>query len=293
MFCYGLRNLFWNNDKDINIICYFYANMMDDSYYNEPDDSGQPTEIKISYETLYELARREKSREDLQPLLPDFYEQVLRYIREKKASITSTHDEDDFESVLKNQSQLVNIKKLVREIYERRERKIINLAIMKARTFANITDFSIMLDIEKQMFDEISKKLEGYRKNILDAVLKERDIIKCKIDKSHDTINDGNYNDADTSDSSDNKTIVNAIDNNIDKNTNDEVDNGSDKLSYGGSADDANGAGNRVKVEFMADTPKFVGRDLESYGPFKKGDVAELPKDIADILLRKGRLKTV
>ena len=44
-----------------------------------------------------------------------------------------------------------------------------------------------------------------------------------------------------------------------------------------------------VKVKFLQEVYQFVGKELECYGPYAKGDTADLPKDVADVLLRSGK----
>lgn len=48
-----------------------------------------------------------------------------------------------------------------------------------------------------------------------------------------------------------------------------------------------------LKVEFLEDTSKFLGLDLKTYGPYKKGDTANLPKELIDLLSSKGKAKPV
>lgn len=45
-----------------------------------------------------------------------------------------------------------------------------------------------------------------------------------------------------------------------------------------------------IEVEITAErgTPEFMGTDLESYGPYDQGDVAEVPKDNAEVLVNRG-----
>ena len=43
-----------------------------------------------------------------------------------------------------------------------------------------------------------------------------------------------------------------------------------------------------VEVRFLKDTPAIIGSDFKTYGPFKKGDVAALPKANASILIKMG-----
>ncbi|MBI4182068.1 MAG: DNA replication complex GINS family protein [Candidatus Aenigmarchaeota archaeon] len=44
-------------------------------------------------------------------------------------------------------------------------------------------------------------------------------------------------------------------------------------------------------VEFLLDTPAFVGTDLQTYGPYKPGDRAPLPPAVASLLVQKGAAK--
>jgi hypothetical protein len=46
-----------------------------------------------------------------------------------------------------------------------------------------------------------------------------------------------------------------------------------------------------VEVEFLHKTPQFMGTDLEQYGGFEKGDVAEIPEDNAEILENRGNVE--
>ena len=42
-------------------------------------------------------------------------------------------------------------------------------------------------------------------------------------------------------------------------------------------------------IRFLSPVPKFVGEELEVYGPFEEDDVANLPFRIASLLIKKGR----
>ena len=47
------------------------------------------------------------------------------------------------------------------------------------------------------------------------------------------------------------------------------------------------------KIEFEDDVEEFVGIDLNKYGPFKKGDVANIPKDNAKLLIKMKKAKKI
>ena len=42
-----------------------------------------------------------------------------------------------------------------------------------------------------------------------------------------------------------------------------------------------------IQIKFRNPIQQFLGRNLEVYGPFNAGDVAKLPKELADILLKR------
>ena len=46
-------------------------------------------------------------------------------------------------------------------------------------------------------------------------------------------------------------------------------------------------------VRFLNAVPKFVGTELEEYGPFEEEDIANLPLPIADLLLEKGKVEEI
>ena len=41
-------------------------------------------------------------------------------------------------------------------------------------------------------------------------------------------------------------------------------------------------------IAFVEDVPQFVGTDMSNYGPFSKGDIANLPEDVTSLLVEKG-----
>jgi DNA replication initiation complex subunit (GINS family) len=41
-------------------------------------------------------------------------------------------------------------------------------------------------------------------------------------------------------------------------------------------------------IAFLEDVPQFVGTDMSNYGPFAKGDIANLPDDVTKLLIEKG-----
>jgi DNA replication initiation complex subunit (GINS family) len=202
-------------------------------------------EVVITYETLFELLKREKERTDLQKLDPTFFSDTINYIKDKKKILEAKSDSVfASDERKKTERQLDNIYRILKELYERREKKIIQLALDKSRTSANLIDTSSLLKEEKSFFDSITSCLDTYRDAILAAVLNEKlpfmqpigdkkpaELFKAAIELKKPT-----------------------------------------KL-----------------VRFISQVPKFVGPELEEYGPFEGEDIANLPSEVANVLISKGK----
>ena len=216
-----------------------------------------PQEVVITYETLFELLQREKERNDLQRLEPTFFNDVISYIKDKKKVLEAKSDSMfAHEEIKKTERQLENIYKIIKELYERREKKIMIIAIDKSRTKSNLIDTTALLKEERVVFDALTGLLDTYRDAILYSVLNEKmpfmqpsDLPSRKPLENKKT--EENFKTA--------LELKKPI-----------------KL-----------------VRFMHPVPKFVGPELEEYGPFDEEDIASLPAEVADVLMGKGRAEEI
>lgn len=199
-------------------------------------------ETIITYETLYEILRKEKYEKELQTLDRNFFQNVIKYLEEKQNILNSQKDKKGIFSseIQKTKKQLENIKKILKELYERRENKIIQLALFSSRIKGK-EDISAMLPEEKKLYKSLVETLNLFRKDILFNILstklpklKPKDI---KIEKKEPK---------------------------------------STKL-----------------VRVLHSIPKFIGDDLNVYGPFEKEDISNLPKRVAEVLIKKNRAEEI
>jgi DNA replication initiation complex subunit (GINS family) len=188
--------------------------------------------INLTYETLFELFTREKNREELQKLDAKFYDELLSYLREKKGSAENPMFSD--EEKQRSRRQVENIIKIIKELYDRREKKIIFMALNKTRTNSGTIDSSALLEEEQQLFNSVVQVLSQHRNEILNSVLNDSPVVRTASKQQ------------------------------------------TNKL-----------------IRFLHDVPKFVGKELEIYGPFKEEDVANLPAEVAEILLKKGKAEEI
>src|SRR3989344_5023251 len=134
-------------------------------------------EVVITYETLFELLKREKERIELQKLEPTFFSDTISYIKEKKKILEAKSDDSVFagDERKKTEKQLENIFRILKELYERREKKIVTIALDKSRLKSNLIDTSSLLKEEKVLFDALNNIFNTYREAILFSVLNEEE----------------------------------------------------------------------------------------------------------------------
>lgn len=238
----------------------------------------EQSEIKISYETLYELLRREKYRNEIQKLPENFFKDVIDFLEEKKKHLRK-HDVDliNITEQSKVKQQFDNVVKILTELYDRREKKIMMVALNKART-NSLVDMSNLLPEEQQLLESLVLGLEQFRKGILHSVLQGNMPALMKPQKEEESSRQDTVKDS--------------------QKQGDEESTGKD--ANGESAKDTrhqeedNSPAKRTKqVKFKQPVPKFVGEELEVYGPYEEEDVASLPSEIADLLLRKDKVVEV
>ena len=209
-------------------------------------------EVVITYETLFEILKRERERSDLQKLEPAFFSDTINYIQDKKKIIEAKSDSPfASEEKKKTERQLENIYKIIKDLYERREKKIIILALDKSRTKSNLIDTTALLKEEKVVFDALTNILDTYRDAILYSVLNEKMPFMRAMHSAQEN-----------------------------------------KITYDFKSASEIKKTTRL-VRFMHPIPKFVGTELEEYGPFGEEDIANLPEEIADVLISKGNAEEI
>lgn len=181
----------------------------------------------ITYNDIYESARKERYSEQLQKLPKKFLEDVSIYLKEKKE--LASKEEDVFSDVIiKTQKQLENAVTLFKELMLRRRKKILNLVLVAAETGISKQDFDNMLIFEKELFDELMKNI-----NVSDKKLTE-------------SLNGGKEK----------------------------------EKKY-------------EMVVFKKDVEEFMGLDGQTIGGFEKGQMANIPVEIAKILVDDGKAEII
>lgn len=181
----------------------------------------------ITYNDIYEAARKERYSEQLQGLPRKFIQEVSDYLKEKKE--VASKEEDIFSDVIiKTKKQLENAITLFKELMLRRRKKILNLVLIAAETGISRKDFENMIPIEKDLFEEL---------------------MRC-IDAS-------------------------------DKRLNQSLEGKKEEKST------------KELVVFNKDVEEFLDLDGSKIGPFEKGQMANIPSEIAKILVEDQKAEII
>ncbi len=209
----------------------------------------------IVYDTIYEVLRKEKYNPEIQKLDKDFFKNIVKYLEEKQKILLSQQVKESIFSgeAEKTKIQLENFKKILKELYEKRENKIIQLAILSSRIKEKPPTAQSLLPEEQKFLKSLSSILNSYRKNILSTLLNAQlpSITEEKIEADEEP----------KSIKTDTKETEQA---------------------------------EKVKIlRFTTPVPKFIGDDLNIYGPFTNEDISSVPEKTASLLIKKNRAEEI
>ncbi len=257
-------------------------------------------EVTITYETLYELYRREKDRAELQELPASFFSDVAGYLAEKEAAVRPAQGSIFDNEAEKARIQADNVRKILKALYDRRESKILDMAMVKART-QGIVNTQPLLDPEKDLYTSVVGILNMYRGGVLqnlmmgstvrapqrkpqDHLLPEREATTPSatltgVPSMHLFSPPAQPSKEAPCSPMDQKQQApwSAMEQNVAPIVSDPCI----ELP----------AAESKTVRFLCAVPKFVGPNLEVYGPFSENDTAMLPEPIVNVLLSKGRVE--
>lgn len=241
-------------------------------------------EVIITYDTLFDLARREKFRAELQKIDETFFDDVIKYFSEKQAIIESQEkNKSIFASaeLEKTRNQLREAKRLLKEIYTWRETKIVQGAIFQSRCSGKGFDFTALLPEETLMFNSLQGALLEYREKILHCLLlhQKPDLhVEKKAEAKEVCESEEGSESCDS-----------------------EPKEGTEEGPKGVATEVAGVSAEPKHLKTPSDTqkgscsilirsrlPEFMGPDMKKYGPFNEGEKAELPTEVAEMLAKSG-----
>lgn len=184
----------------------------------------------ITYQEIYDILRKEKYNEALQPLPKNFLKEVSAYIKEKKKILSKEDSTKLFSETLRmTRKQLDNTMSMIKELMMIRQRKVLNLALTASMTGISKRDTENLLSHEAEFFDAAVQQLEKCQKYVAKKLEGEEEEKELK----------------------------------------------------------------NVLIRFKENVPAFLGEDGRELGPFRQDEIANLPKQIAAILISDGKATAV
>jgi DNA replication initiation complex subunit (GINS family) len=208
---------------------------------------------EITYKTLRKIQQAEKNSPQITQINKEFYRDVTVFLKELEKRLVE-EKKPQKQMLLAEESQ--NIEKIIRNIYEHREKKIMLAAISKAR--GGNPSIKHLLPEEKTFFDELYKNIVSFRKQMFSDETKDDRAESKETKKSK------------SKESSTDEKRVEKIDNSVQPEEKQET----------------TPANTHPILRIQEDIPSFVGTDNQTY-TLHKGDIISLPKDMAKMLLNK------
>lgn len=115
-----------------------------------------PEESSITFETIRKIQIEEKTFSKLARLPPNFYSNVATYLGKKRGMSEGKKD-----------TELNSMKRIIEDIFDRRERKIIEGAITTART--RIPPENLTTE-EEDFFNQVTQMIIGRREELLSRI---------------------------------------------------------------------------------------------------------------------------
>lgn len=127
----------------------------------------------INYKTLRKIQQQEKNFPLLTKIDRNFYQKFSEYLKNLQRI---AEKEENSQKIKLFDDEIQNTKKIAFNIYELREKKIIQAALSKVR--GGKPDLKNLLEIEKRLYDSLVKQIIVSREEILEQKLEKKTDVK-------------------------------------------------------------------------------------------------------------------
>ncbi len=252
-----------------------------------------------SYEDLYELLRIERASADLEKLELKDLEKIAAYLKAKEELLKKQEISTTFFSTkgrVKIQLEIDNALQLLKDLFEKREGKVVNRAMFSIRADSKLKDTTNMLEHEEELYNALLELLQKNKESFFTIIETQKALAQSTIPSELEIKSAAELVPKPEIRQEESKTEL--------------TSNGSEKLEPATEikkpepeitsdptpeiAEAPSKLTHETKLmEFLADTPEFVDETLTPCGPFKQGDQAKLSYTICNILLKQGKAKEV
>ena len=281
-------------------------------------EDEQKDENVITYETFRKFQKQERDSENLQKLPDDFFQSCAEWIKRKG----DTYQQNKDTMILK---EIENVMSIIRDILDRRERKLLLMAMHAVRSNAAPQNLH---KHEENHFDSIVNHLKDMREKIL-AAIKGEDIkefvpekeksteklekeFKKEVKKAENEAKEKNSPQEkqalpitrqeksiqeDTFKGEENKEEKDSEDDLVEVEPEpgkkkEEEEPGPIQIEPGNSMPKIIEQEGYMVLRVMEEVPKFLGTGGKTYGPFGKDDIVTVEEKMAKLLIDRGKAET-
>ena len=150
-------------------------------------------EDEINYRILRKIQEMEKNSPILTSIDNNFYVELKKYL---DILDNRLKDESSSQKQTLLKDEISNTKKIAKNIYEQREKKILLAAVTKAR--GGNPDLKNMIEIEKNLFNSILNLMENSRKHLFEEDSRKNKTVEPKKNETKEepkpVLNESNTN---------------------------------------------------------------------------------------------------
>lgn len=259
----------------------------------------------ITYETFRKFQKQERDSENLQKLPEDFFESCAEWINRKGKAYQDSNDS-------MAQREIENVLGIIKDILDRRERKLLLMAMHAVRTDAvpqNLHPY------EEKCFDSAVENLKNMREMIL-AIIKGdvKEVPKAKKpekkpepkEEKPESKTEPEVEPESKEETRKEEQKPEPVPDEILPKTRQEKsvqapvpepEESKEEPSKEKPNEEEVSLPKIVEppgykmVRILEEVPKFLGTDGKAYGPFRSGDLVTLEKRIAELLVSKGKVE--
>ncbi|MFP4045524.1 MAG: hypothetical protein ACLFS3_00500 [Candidatus Aenigmatarchaeota archaeon] len=252
--------------------------------------SDSEEENVITYKTFRKFSRKEKNNKKLQELPDDFFRSCVQWINKKEEEFEEKRDPH----LLR---EIENVKSRVKEIFNRRRKKILMLALHYVRS--NKVSKNLLPE-EEEFFETVVESLKELEEGLLEKVLEGKEPL---TDKDEDS-------ETEKTENMDKEGEGEEVNQEKEEKGTSEKERESKEMKSKEEEEEQEAEGELEEsetemekedfevqteegmklVRMVRDVDKFMGpEEEETYGPFEEGDLAVLPDELAEVLIEKER----
>jgi DNA replication initiation complex subunit (GINS family) len=252
--------------EGINTLNFYFNNTI-------PDYNWGRTlpEEELDYENISQLFQKERKVSRLTEISQEFYNEIIRYIKNLQTEYSKEFKKNPTSptTLLLREEHLKTLK-LLKRIYEIRERKVILFALNKVKGSAH--EVKNITHQEEQLLEEIIEVLNRYRAPVLN-ITGQTGAAVSDGKKTQSEPSEPTRDFQDDNESQQPEQSLEMVKNNDES--------GKTELEQ---------IPDSVVALVLEDISSFVGTDLRTY-TLQREDVVALPKDVASILVKNNKVK--